>query len=354
MKKSLLTTINVAIIAVYVIFLAGSVVRMTGSGMGCPDWPKCFGYYIPPTSEKELTWKANAQFKKGVIIIHNDALYTALEDVRTSDIFMDKNWEAYTKHEYAEFNVYHTYTEYINRLSSVLAGFVFLVLLWKVTFVKNKIKGVALLVYVAFLGMLFEAWLGKIVVDSFLTPYIITFHMIGGLLIIAFLIRAKFLVFSSVQGFGEKKYNKTFHQLLLTMLLLMIGQILLGTQVRQFVDEQVKEFGFQQKEFRLLNPSAKFYIHRSFTIVVVLIGAFLFWLNRKYQLKFREINWVVAFLFFEAFTGVLMYYVNFPFGTQAIHLMSGAILFGVLIHALFVSIDTKDKNRLSQATLKTL
>jgi len=347
MKKSLLTTINVAIIAVYIIFLAGSIVRMTGSGMGCPDWPKCFGYYIPPTSEKELTWKANTQFKKGVIIIHNDALYTALEDISTADIFMKENWQAYTKHEYAEFNVYHTYTEYINRLSSVLAGFVFLVLLWKVTFVKNKVRGVAPLVYAAFLGMLFEAWLGKIVVDSFLSPYIITFHMIGGLLIIVFLMRAKFLMEKEINLQKKKEYNAVFYKLLWSMLLLTVFQILLGTQVRQFVDEQVKQFGFEHKEFRLLNPSLKFYIHRSFTILIVLIGAFLYWLNHKYNLKFSQIKWVVTLLFFEAFTGVLMYYVNFPFGTQAIHLMSGAILFGVLIHALFISIHTKDTNRIS-------
>lgn len=325
MKNRFPKIVQLSIISVYLIFLAGSVVRMTGSGMGCPDWPKCFGYYIPPTAEEQITWKPNTEFKKGFIIIKDETLFVAENDLTTTTTFNSKNWAKYTKHNYNVFNKYHTWTEYINRLVSVLAGFVFLFLIYTSLKFWKENKTITLLSFGAFLLMLFEAWLGKTVVDSNLTPTIITIHMVVGLIIIALLLQLKFII-SNKKTFT---YHKLFNKLLIVSVIFSLVQIAMGTQVRQFIDEQVKQFGFENKNYSLMNPSFKFYFHRSFTIAIVLINLGMFYLNQTKNLGYKLVNWIVFLIFLETITGILMYYAEIPMGTQAIHLLSGAILFGL-------------------------
>ncbi len=111
-----------SLVCIYLVVLAGSVVRMTGSGMGCPDWPKCFGYYIPPTDIETLTWNPGREFDKGNVIIKDEALYVAQADFVAGDQFNSSNWAPYTKHDYALFNPTHTWIEFINRLVGAFTG----------------------------------------------------------------------------------------------------------------------------------------------------------------------------------------------------------------------------------------
>ena len=326
MKKKFPKIVQYAIISLYLIFLAGSIVRMTGSGMGCPDWPKCFGYYIPPTSEEQITWKPNTEYKEGFIIIKDEVLFVAENDLITANNFEAKNWSEYTKHDYTKFNKFHTWTEYINRLVSVLSGFVFLFLIYGSLKFWKENKAITLLSFGAFLLMLFEAWLGKTVVDTNLTPEIITIHMIVGLIIIGILLKLKFIVSTKRKVF---KYNSLFNKLLIISVIFSLIQVAMGTQVRQFIDEQVKLYGFENKDYSLMNPSFKFYFHRSFTIAIVLVNFGLFYLNQIKNLGYKLVNWIVFLLFLETITGILMYYAEFPIGTQAVHLLSGALLFGL-------------------------
>jgi cytochrome c oxidase assembly protein subunit 15 len=168
--------------------------------------------------------------------------------------------------------------------------------------------------------------LGKLVVDTNLKPGMITIHMVIGLVIIALLLWLKFIISDKKTTF---KYNSVFNKLLIVSVIFSLIQIAMGTQVRQFIDEQVKLFGFENKNYSLLNPSFKFYFHRSFTIAIVLVNFGLFYINQVKELGYKLVNWVIFLLFLETITGILMYYAEFPIGTQATHLLAGAILFGL-------------------------
>jgi cytochrome c oxidase assembly protein subunit 15 len=299
---------------------------MTGSGMGCPDWPKCFGYLIPPTSEAQITWQPNTSFKEGMIIVKDEALYVAEKEVRTGVEFNPSNWKKYTKHDYAKFNKYHTWIEYINRLTTVVLGIVALFLLVSAYYNRKENKWIFPLAAGTLFLILVEAVLGKIVVDTNLKPTIITLHMVVGLIIIGLVLRLRFII-------AEKKkvyqYHALFNKLLIVSVIFSLIQIAMGTQVRQFIDEQVKLYGFENKEYSLMDPNWKFYFHRSFTIAIVLVNFGMFYLNQIKKLGYKLVNWIMVMLFLETITGILMYYAEIPIGTQAVHLLSGALLFGI-------------------------
>ena len=63
----------------------------------------------------------------------------------------------------------------------------------------------------------------------------------------------------------------------------------------------------------------------------------MFYLDRINNLGYQLIRWILVLLFMETITGILMYYVEFPIGTQAIHLISGALLFGIQFYLLLQS-----------------
>ena len=318
---------KISLILVYLVILAGSLVRMTGSGMGCPDWPKCFGLLIPPTNEKQVEWNKNQQYNKGIILRYNGELIVAKDDFVSKNEFNYTNWHPYTKHDYSEFNATKTWIEFLNRLIGAIAGLSTLLMLvfslrfWK----KNKIYSLVSLLIV--LGMGFQAWLGKTVVDSNLLPYRITIHMVMALLIVLGLI---ILLFISRKKTIPIPASPLMKILAISAIALTLFQIGLGTQVRQFVDLKM-----HQQTSEWLNPAPlKFYIHRSLSLIVLMVHLTLFWMLLKIKLNLRIFNQILGLIGLEIFTGILMFYFDFPFSSQPLHLIIAALLFGA--QSLFI------------------
>lgn len=331
MKKRFRSIAKITLVLVYLVIIAGAVVRMTGSGMGCPDWPKCFGYYIPPTELSQLQWQENRAFEKGQVIIVDDTLKVAKEDFTTSDHYEESHWETYTKHNYAKFNPTHTWTEYINRLFGALAGIAtFIMALASMTYRKEDIW-VPVLSWLAVIGMGFQAWLGATVVYSLLAPVRITVHMLMAFVIVAVIL---VIIYRTKPHLINTKPNKAFKNLLLIAVGLTTIQVIFGTQVRQFVDEQIDLLGESAKNLWMAKPEISFYIHRSLSAVVFLVNVWILYLNKKHNLGFAKLQWVLIIIVLEIISGMAMYYIDFPFGTQTIHLVLATLLFGVQFYLI--------------------
>jgi len=323
-----------SIIVVYLVILAGSVVRMTGSGMGCPDWPKCFGYLIPPTERSQLDWKPNFQFNRNQIIIIDEELFYAPESFESNDIFESKNWKKYTKHDYAKFNPIHTWIEYINRLIGALAGIIVLILfLYSLRFIKGK-SFITLLSFLSLLAILFQAWLGKIVVDSNLEAETITIHMFMAILLL-------FILFG-ILAFSKKsksnfKIPKIVYFLILISLLTIIFQVFTGTEVRKFIDIKMELFNYVQKDRWIENIPNIFFTHRSFSWIILLSNALAFYFLNKLKVNSIILNYTNILILFQIITGVIMYYFYFPFASQPIHLLLSTIIVGLQFYFLIIN-----------------
>ena len=335
MQKYFLKSAQIALVLVYLVIFAGAFVRLTGSGMGCPDWPKCFGYYIPPTEKKELLFTAQKEYDKGQVIIKDEILLVAKTDFTSKTNFDASNWEKYTKHDYAIFNPIHTWVEYINRLLGALAGIACVITFILAFGFRKEKKILLLLTFLVCVLMGFQAWLGKTVVDSDLSPYKITTHMLAALLIVAFQL---IVIYNTQNNNKTARYNAKFNIVLLISLALTLVQIVLGTDVREQVDI-ISKTGAPEMMW-LKNPTIVFYIHRSFSIVVLLTNLYLFSLNQKLSLGFSKTKWVVAILILEIISGIAMYYLDFPFGTQTIHVVLATLLFGV---QFYIILESKSK-----------
>ena len=325
MKKQFTIASKASLVLVLLVILAGSLVRMTGSGMGCPDWPKCFGYFIPPTDVSQIEWKSNTNFKKGIIIKFEERLIFAKDDFKSGSYIDLNNWNDYTKHDYSDFDPVKTWIEFLNRLIGVVAGLATLSMLFLSISLWKKKKTIFFISLAIVLGMGFQAWLGKLVVDSNLAPYKITTHMLMALVIVSLLIYSIFLIKGNTYNIVVQ--NNSLKILIVFSVLISLIQITIGTQVREFVDIQYESFGPEKKEMWLTNPNFYFYFHRSFSILIFLVNLILFYLAYRKKMYLGIIEKIMFIIFLEIVVGIAMYYGDFPLLSQPIHLILATLLF---------------------------
>jgi len=327
MKDYFIKVSQISLILVFLVILAGSFVRMTGSGMGCPDWPKCFGHLIPPTNISQIEWSPKKNYKKGIILKNDGKLIVAKKKFISSNKINLSNWDNYTKHNYSDFDAKKTWIEFINRLLGLIAGLGTLIMfILSLSFWSEK-KIIVFNSLLIIFGMGFQAWLGKLVVDSNLAPYKITFHMLMALLIIILILYSIFLVNKSSKRIFIT--DSLIKNLVLISVLISLFQIVIGTQVREFIDIQYEILGPDKRSEWLTTPNFYFYFHRTFSILILIVNFALLYLVKSQNYYSGLIEKIVFVIFLEIIVGITMYYFNFPILSQPIHLLLATILFGL-------------------------
>ncbi len=298
--------------------MVGGIVRSTGSGMGCPDWPKCFGAWVPPTSVSDLPENYKEQYsayreKKNIKFAKYLNAFGLKE---TADaILNDKSIL-----QEADFNSTKTWVEYCNRIVGVIIGFlIFAVAVASLKF-WNTTRVITIVAVCCFVLVGFQGWIGSVVVSTNLVPWTITLHMALALVIVAMLIYLMYKV-SDQRNFGSPH---AFWLLLACMVVLLI-QTFFGTQVREGIDLIAGKFG---RDMWVANLGGEFILHRSFSWFVLALHVILIVkLIKTEQLKTFSLVLILLILG-TILVGVGMAYLSVPPFLQPLHLLLATLTFG--------------------------
>ncbi len=305
------------VVTVYLLIIAGGIVRSTGAGMGCPDWPKCFGSWIPPTEVSQLP--SNYQ-----------------------DIYGAK-----LKGE-VEFNATKTWIEYVNRLLGAFTGvLIFAVLLASVSHLRSGKPKLFYASLAAFVLVGFQGWLGSKVVSTELHPLMITLHMVVAIIIVFVLLYILAKSYSQKLATGKVLNERRIEFIVAIVIGLSFIQIIIGTQVREAVDLVAARLGYAARSQWIDELGLTFYVHRSFSILVLAANVLLFYTVHKSVSPFSPlyplVRWMLIVVGLEIVVGIVLAYMGVPAFAQPIHLTLAVLLAGIQF-VIWLSLSTSTKS----------
>jgi len=330
---------KITIISLLLLIVAGGVVRSTGSGMGCPDWPKCFDRLVPPTDESQLPEGYEARYiaKRKV---KNDRFAAMLERMGQTELAgRIRNDESILRHE--PFNAAKTWTEYINRLVGAVTGLLLLgCAVFSFTYLKSKRAIVFWSVFNVF-AVGYQAWLGSIVVSTNLMPWVITVHMLLALVILGISIYTYF----SARALRDKQLlvNHQFKGLKLlsvVSLLLIVLQVAVGTGVREEIDIIAASGDAPDRGTWLAQVSRVLDVHRVLAVAVAVVVLLLFFVVRSrfaantHQSRFG--NLLVVLLLLQGVSALVLTNFDVPPFAQTVHLVLATLLFGTQFYLMLL------------------
>jgi len=341
-RTTFLKVTRLSIIFLFGVILAGGVVRGSGSGMGCPDWPKCFGGYIPPTDISQLPTDYKQKYVAGRVK-KNERFANTLDKLGYNDLAnrLRKDRSILIPEE---FNAAKTWIEYINRLVGVISGFLLIAaVFYSFSYWKDN-KWISILSILNLILIGFQAWLGSIVVSTNLTAWTITVHLLLALAILAVSIGT----WHMAKVHGKYKINSGVALRVVTFMAIVVSliQITFGTDVREKVDAIATRLQSSRGDW-VNDVGTIFFRHREASIVVLAINILLYVLVRrsfgKHSIHQQLMSFTFVMLLLQIATGVLMSYLSLPPAAQVAHILLASLIFGAQFYLLLNLYTTATK-----------
>ena len=280
----------------FVVVILGAYVRLSDAGLGCPDWPRCFGRWIPPLSPNQIP----------------------------------------TGYDAAAFNFTLAWIEYINRLIGVVVGLLILVTaILAILYFRKNLK-LFLPSILAVLLVAFQGWYGSVVVESHLLPMTVSIHMILALLIVSLLIYVSVHA-SYMHRLPVVDKNKILplKRLIILVWVVSLIQIILGTEIRSSIENIWHQFPLLQANEVLARLDVINYLHTILGILLVMavvITSFRILQLRPVGITLRQSTWIMTILIIlQIIIGLSLQLIGLPAILQVFHLWIASLFIGVLL-----------------------
>lgn len=328
-----------ALVSLLVLIFVGAVVRVTGAGMGCPDWPTCWGCLVPPTKIEDVDFsKLEAKlgkFKEKAGREGRDPDTITLESLRS------------------EFNPLKAWTEYINRLCAtplaLLTLATFILAFWQ----RHKRPLVFWAAFLSFALVLVNAWMGARIVHSGLKPGIITTHLALAMLMLGT------LMYCAWRG-TDRPWRAAVSPAaagrlriaLLALLVLTVAEGIMGSQIREITDEMAKTHHHAPRSEWIgeLEQVWIYVVHRSFSWAVLAAAIWAYWIAWRNGSPGRTGKIVLGIVIAQMVLGLIMSQIHLYAWVQLLHVGLAAVLLSFVWLWLFGAWRV-GRNRVRSATI---
>tara|TARA_X000000368_G_scaffold145908_1_gene115153 strand:- start:2380 stop:3333 length:954 start_codon:yes stop_codon:yes gene_type:complete len=294
----------IATILSYLLIFIGGLVRVSGAGMGCPNWPKCAEGWIPPTN-------------------------------------IDIN----------QINTTLAWIEFTNRMFGVILGISIIVLnVIAIFYFRKKYNSFstnqASLLFYSILSLIFvviNGILGGVLVRFELNPYIKTAHMLFALVLVSILsyICIKSYKILNPKLFKGLKNNSNLSKSLIFLWILIVIEILLGTGIRTNIELNSPDF-FKENPLGSIGdlldtlPSYK-YLHSILGFLLLFLSIYIYLQFRNHKLYIVQFlrMFIIAMIIVQIFLGYMLVLFDLPQSfqqlTRLFHTWGSSWLVGVII-----------------------